>query len=134
MFSNRREPKPTDQIIYIAGSFDLLHLAHIEILKKAKAMGTFLYVGLWSDDVVREYKGHNFPIVTLNERVLMILANKYVDDVVIGAPYEISSDFIKSLNINKVVRALHKDEEILEDKLEIDGYVIPKQMGIYSEF
>ena len=60
------------------------------MLRKAKIKGTFLYVGLWSDEVVRYYRGHNFPIMTLHERVLMVLANKNVDDVVIGAPFEVT--------------------------------------------
>jgi ethanolamine-phosphate cytidylyltransferase len=44
-------------------------------------------VGVWADDVVSYFKGANYPLISLNERVLMILANRYVDDVVIGAPY-----------------------------------------------
>jgi ethanolamine-phosphate cytidylyltransferase len=36
-FSNNREPKSTDRVVYISGSFDLLHNGHIETLKRAKA-------------------------------------------------------------------------------------------------
>lgn len=86
-FSNNREPKQTDRVVYIAGSFDLLHTGHVEMLRKAKERGDYLYVGLWGDDIVNYVRGHNYPIVSLHERVLMVLANKYVDDVVIGAPY-----------------------------------------------
>ena len=102
-FSNNREPKPTDKVIYISGSFDLLHNAHVEMLQKARSLGDFLYVGVWPDEVVTYYKGRSYPLLSLHERVLMVLANKYVDDVVIGAPYQITSDLIKSLNIYKVV-------------------------------
>lgn len=89
-FSNNKEPKATDKVVYISGSFDLLHNGHIERLRKAKEMGDFLYVGIWPDDVVNHFKGSNYPILSLHERVLMALACKYVDDVVIGAPFEIS--------------------------------------------
>lgn len=102
-FSNNKEPKTTDNVVYISGSFDLLHNGHIERLKKAKEYGNFLYVGVWPDEVVNYFRGSNYPILSLHERVLMLLACKYVDDVVIGAPYEISSDLIKSLNIKSVV-------------------------------
>lgn len=51
-FSNNREPKPTDKIVYIQGSFDLLHDGHIDTLKRARQLGDFLYVGVWGDDVV----------------------------------------------------------------------------------
>jgi ethanolamine-phosphate cytidylyltransferase len=36
-FSNGKEPKPNDKIVYISGSFDLLHTGHVDMLKKAKA-------------------------------------------------------------------------------------------------
>jgi ethanolamine-phosphate cytidylyltransferase len=102
-FSNNREPKPTEKVIFIQGSFDLLHNGHIETLKKAKSMGDFLYVGVWGDDIVNYFKGSNYPILSLHERVLMVLACKYVDDVIIGSNYEVTKDLIKSLNIQKVV-------------------------------
>jgi ethanolamine-phosphate cytidylyltransferase len=89
-FSNNREPKPTDKVVYIAGSFDLLHNGHIARLKQAKSMGDFLYVGVWQDETVNHFRGHNFPLLSLHERVLMALACRYVDDVVIGAPYQIT--------------------------------------------
>jgi len=57
------------------------------MLKRAKAMGDFLYVGLWPDEVVSYYRGRNFPLVSLHERVLMVLSIRYVDDVIIGAPF-----------------------------------------------
>lgn len=90
------------------------------MLRKAKERGDYLYVGVWADDVVNYYRGHNYPIVSLHERVLMVLASKYADDVVIGASYQISSDLIKSLNIKKVVHAISKEDEILEDKRNVD--------------
>jgi ethanolamine-phosphate cytidylyltransferase len=62
-------------------------------------------VGVWSDDIVNYYKGSNYPILSLHERVLMVLACKYADDVVIGSNYQITKDMIKSLNIKKVVAA-----------------------------
>lgn len=77
-------------------------------------MGNFLFVGVWPDDVVHYFKGSNHPLLSLHERVLMVLACKYVDDVVIGAPYQISADLIKSLNIKKVVHAKTKEDDILE--------------------
>lgn len=74
-FSNHREPKATDKVVYIDGDFDLLHNGHLEALRLAKSMGTFLYVGLHDDNIVYSLKGNNFPILSLNERVLMVLSN-----------------------------------------------------------
>ena len=92
-------PKADDVVVYIQGSFDLLHHGHLKRLEEAKKLGTFLYVGIWDDEMTRFYRGDSYPIISLQERVLMTLACKHVDDVVIGAPYVITEDLIKSLNI-----------------------------------
>lgn len=65
----------------------MLHTRHLEFLDKAKARGDFLYVGVYDDDTVSKLKGRNHPLLTLHERVLMVLSCKHVDDVIIGAPF-----------------------------------------------
>ena len=77
-FSNGRTPKPTDRIVYVAGAFDLFHIGHLDFLEKAATNGDFLIVGLHTDPVVNRYKGCNFPIMNLHERVLSVLAYRYV--------------------------------------------------------
>jgi ethanolamine-phosphate cytidylyltransferase len=62
-FSNKRVPKETDSIVYVSGSFDLLHHGHLKRLEEAKKLGDFLYIGLWDDEMTRYYRGENFPIV-----------------------------------------------------------------------
>ena len=73
-FSNGRSPKPTDKVVYVAGAFDLFHIGHLDFLEKAAEEGDFLIVGLHTDPVVNRYKGCNFPIMNLHERVLSVLA------------------------------------------------------------
>lgn len=65
-FSNHKTPTPTDKIVYIDGAFDLFHVGHIETLKKAKDLGTFLYVGIHDDATVNRHKGRNYPIMNLH--------------------------------------------------------------------
>lgn len=50
----------------------------------------------------------------------MVLACKYADDIVIGAPFQVTADLIKSLNIKKVVHAKTREDEILEEHRHID--------------
>jgi ethanolamine-phosphate cytidylyltransferase len=50
-------PKPSDKIVYVSGSFDLLHHGHLKRLEEAKKFGDFLYVGIWDDEMTRYYKG-----------------------------------------------------------------------------
>ena len=110
-FSNKNLPKDGDTIVYIQGSFDLLHHGHLKRLEEAKKLGDFLYVGLWDDDMVRYYMGGMLPIVSLQERILMLCSCKHVDDVVIGAPFIITQDLIASLGVNVVVKIIDTSED-----------------------
>lgn len=134
-FSNNKTPKDNDKIIYIDGAFDILHIGHIETLKKAKELGDFLYVGVHDDETVNKYRGKNYPILNLNERVFNLLALKYVDEVIIGAPWKITPDMIKLLKISTVVQGTTPkyDTEFIQLGNKIDDpYQIPKDLGIYQ--
>ena len=77
-FSDGKSPKPGDRIIYTAGSFDLFHIGHLKFLEKAKKLGDFLIVGLYTDSVSNRYKNYNYPIMNLHERVFSVLACKVI--------------------------------------------------------
>ena len=63
----------------------------------------------------------------------MTLACKHVDDVVIGAPYIITDDLIKSLNIKKVIKIVNTDEDKPKKKYEnIDQFQVPREKGILT--
>lgn len=64
------------------------------LLQAAKAQGDFLLVGLHTDEDVQERRGPHLPIMNLHERSLSVLACKYVDEVIIGAPTVISEDLV----------------------------------------
>uniref|UniRef100_A0A2M4CSN2 ethanolamine-phosphate cytidylyltransferase n=1 Tax=Anopheles darlingi TaxID=43151 RepID=A0A2M4CSN2_ANODA len=125
-FSDGKPPKPTDRIVYVAGAFDLFHVGHLDFLEKARSYGDYLIVGLHTDPVVNEYKGGNYPIMNLHERVLSVLACKYVNEVVIGAPYSVTADLMEHFNVGLVC---HGQTHIALDVGNIDPYAIPKQMG-----
>lgn len=90
-----------------------MHPGVIERIKLAKQQGDFLYVGIWDDQMIKYYRGNNYPLQNIQERILMVLASRYVDDVVIGAPYILNDDFLTSLNINKVVYVDTDEDEVL---------------------
>lgn len=98
-FSDGKSPKPGDRIVYVAGAFDLFHVGHLDFLEKAKAQGDYLIVGLHTDPVVNQYKGSNYPIMNLHERVLSVLACKYVSEVVIGAPYTVTRNLMEHFKV-----------------------------------
>jgi len=128
-FSEGKEPAPGAKIVYTAGAFDVLHPGHLAFLKAARALGDFLIVGLHTDPIVNMYKGSNYPIMNLQERVLSVLACNYVSEVVIGAPYVVTKDLIEHFNVSIVVhgKVIPKpDPATLQDP-----YAYPSEMGIF---
>ena len=63
----------------------------------------------------------------------MALAIEYVDDVVIGAPYIVTDDLIKSLDIKKVVNIQSREDQAKPEYQGIDPYEVPKAQNIYVE-
>lgn len=69
------------KIGYTTGVFDMFHIGHLNILKRAKEQCEYLIVGVSTDEVVEEYK-HKVPIIPFDERCAIVSAIKYVDKVV----------------------------------------------------
>ncbi|RZF48207.1 hypothetical protein LSTR_LSTR006174 [Laodelphax striatellus] len=124
-FSEGKEPKPGDRVVYVAGAFDVFHVGHLDFLEKARKQGDFLIVGLHTDPVVNRYKGSNYPIMNLHERVLSVLACKYVSEVVIGAPYPVTEDLMSHFHVDVVC---HGQTPIMPDTDGSDPYSIPKRL------
>lgn len=66
---------------YIAGVFDLFHIGHLNLLKKAKNKSGYLIVGVLTDELVTHFKG-NPPYIPFEERMEIIDAIEYVDKAV----------------------------------------------------
>lgn len=45
-----------DHVVYVDGGFDLFHVGHIEFLRLARELGTYLIVGVHSDEDVHKHK------------------------------------------------------------------------------
>lgn len=129
-FSNAKGPGPNARVVYIDGAFDLFHAGHVEILKSARQLGDFLLVGIYTDQIVSEQRGPHFPLMHLHERSLSVLASQYVDEVIIGAPWEITKDMITTFNISLVVHGtVCESKSYVNGK--IDPYSVPKSMGVF---
>jgi D-glycero-beta-D-manno-heptose 1-phosphate adenylyltransferase len=70
-------------IVFTNGVFDLLHPGHVRYLRKARALGDALIVGLNSDRSVRSNKGPGRPITPEHERAEILAALDCVDAVVV---------------------------------------------------
>lgn len=76
---NVRTESSGRKMVFCDGTFDLLHLAHIEHLKSIRALGDVLVVGVMSDEWVKMKKGNSRPVLSQEERCEMLDAIKYVD-------------------------------------------------------
>ncbi len=69
------------KIGYTTGVFDMFHIGHLNILRRAKEMCDYLIVGVSTDQTVENYK-HKTPIIKFEERCAIVEAIRYVDKVV----------------------------------------------------
>ncbi|RXI01634.1 hypothetical protein DVH24_014983 [Malus domestica] len=109
-FSNGKGPQSDARIVYIDGAFDLFHAGHVEVIAT---------------------RGAHRPIMNLHERSLSVLACRYVDEVIIGSPWEISKDMLTTFNISLVVHGTIAENSNFE-KEECNPYEVPISLGIFK--
>ena len=105
---------------------DLFHYGHVEFLKKARALGDYLLVGIHADDILVSYeykKGK--PVLTMEERVNSVAGCRYADEVLPNAPFIIDRPWIDEHNIHLVVHG----DDMSQDQLDY-FYKVPIEMGI----
>lgn len=125
----RKKKKPVR--VYMDGCFDMMHYGHCNALRQARALGDQLVVGVVSDAEIIANKGP--PVTPLHERMIMVNAVKWVDEVISDAPYAITKDFMKKLfdeyNIDYII---HGDDPcVLPDGT--DAYELAKKAGRYKQ-
>ena len=69
------------KIGYTSGVFDLFHIGHLNILRKAKEQCECLIVAVSTDELVKKYK-NKVPVISFEERAAIVNSIKYVDKVV----------------------------------------------------
>lgn len=72
-----------DKTVFTNGCFDIIHPGHIDLLERAKKLGTKLIVGINSDESVRQIKGKDRPLLKQEDRKAVLLALESVDEVII---------------------------------------------------
>lgn len=125
------------KIGYTTGVFDMFHIGHLNILKRAKEQCGYLIVGVSTDEVVETYK-HKRPVIPFEERIAIVEAIRYVDKVV----PQISMDKMEAYNALKFDALFHGSdwkgsnmyEKIVADfeKVGVDVVFLPHTDGISS--
>jgi D-beta-D-heptose 7-phosphate kinase/D-beta-D-heptose 1-phosphate adenosyltransferase len=75
--------KDGKSIVLTQGTFDMLHIGHARYLTEARSHGDILFVGVDSDEKVRQRKGPDRPVVPEEERVEMLTYLSSVSHVVL---------------------------------------------------
>ena len=125
------------KIGYTTGVFDMFHIGHLNILKRAKEQCEYLIVGVSTDEVVEQYK-HKTPVIPYEERMAIVSELKCVDRVV---PQE-SMDKLSAWEKYKYNALFHGTDwknssmynEIEEqlNKVGVDVVFIPHTDGVSS--
>lgn len=94
--------------IWVNGCFDVLHIGHISLLEYAKTLGHVL-VGVDSDERVKQLKGEDRPINSVDDRIKMLKSLKFVDDVCI---------FDTDIELNDILYLYQPDVIVIGDEYE----------------
>jgi len=90
---------------------DLFHSGHVEFLERASRFGDTLVVGVHSDETVALYKQR--PVMTMEERIRVIAACRFVDEVIPNAPLVVTREWIARHQLDLVVHGDDLDDEML---------------------
>jgi glycerol-3-phosphate cytidylyltransferase len=84
---------------FTAGAFDLCHAGHMLMFEEAKTVCDYLIVGLHSDPTIDRPDTKNKPIMSVEERKIILNAVRWIDEVVV---YDTESDLLNILTENKL--------------------------------
>ena len=82
------------------GVYDMLHIGHVLLFKRAKALGDYLIVAVQDGDCILKYKPGTEMVYTTEERLYMVSIVRYVDEVVTYRDVDVD---IKSIDFDVFV-------------------------------
>ena len=100
--------------VFVNGTFDVLHKGHLELLNYAKSLGDYLIVGIDTDERVREKKGKSRPVNSAEDRALMLVNLKAVDEVQYFSSDDELENLVKSIKPDiMIVGSDWKDKSVI---------------------
>ena len=90
--SSESGPAPVRVITF--GTFDLFHIGHLNLIRRARALGDCLIVGVSSDELNRRKKGKR-PAIAQDDRMAIVAGIRFVDEVFVEESLELKGDYIQ---------------------------------------
>ena len=120
MQNGRLSDRPQLKIGYLSGTFDLFHIGHLNMLRRAKQYCDYLVVGVHKD---ASHKGKT-AYIPFEERVDIVRNIKYVDEVIASEPEDnavwskgiVKYDFLFVGSDYKGTERFNRYEEYFRDK------------------
>lgn len=94
--------------VLTVGVYDLLHIGHVNLFKRARALGDYLIVAVQASDVVKKYKPEANLFYSTEERMYMVKAIKYVDEVI---EYTSVDEIVKNVDFDLLVTGPDQNHE-----------------------
>ena len=111
LVARKRIKNEGKRVVFTNGCFDILHRGHVEYLRKAKALGDVLVVGVNTDSSVRRIKGANRPVIDESDRTFVLAALASVDYVCLfneDTPYELIRALVPDILVKGADWAIEK--------------------------
>lgn len=124
-------------VAYIGGTFDLFHVGHVKLFQTTKKDCGHVVVSVNTDEFNYRYKGH-YPIIPRDQRIDMLRACRYVDQVIVNVGDEDSKPAILSIMPDFIVHGTDMSRETLMRQMNItdnflEEYNIELRFYPYSE-
>jgi rfaE bifunctional protein nucleotidyltransferase chain/domain len=94
-----------ETLVLTSGCFDILHVGHLQTLKRAKALGTKLLVCLSSDEQIKALKGPTRPINNNEDRMSLFKTIQYVDFIL---PYQ-EQNIVQEQTLGEIMKLVDPD-------------------------
>ena len=115
--------------IWMDGAFDMMHYGHMNAFRQGRALGTYLVVGINSDETITACKGK--PVCGERERIDTVRGCKFVDEVVEGVPYVMNDEYLAYvIDKYRIDYVVHGDDPCIVDGKDV--YDSARKLGHLS--
>lgn len=123
--------------VLTVGVYDLLHIGHVNLFRRARQLGDSLTVAVQRSEVVLKYKPEAKLVYSTEERMYMVKSIRYVDEVI---EYDGVDDIVKTADFDVFVTGPDQNHKGFASAIEWckahgkETVVLPRTEGISSSW